>query len=139
MEGTPKEAAFRFVRYLITEASIKIGKESNIADELSIKFDLNITTPPHSSQPTLNMTVNVVDKNDEVSIYVKANGYFTMETEDKKALDKFMAFNAPAILFPYVRAYVSSMTSQAGMRPIMLPTLNLHSIGERLFSDLTAD
>lgn len=33
--------------------------------------------------------------------------------------------NALAILFPYVRSIISSITSQSGMPPIILPTINL--------------
>ncbi|HHG85287.1 MAG TPA: hypothetical protein ENJ82_11125 [Bacteroidetes bacterium] len=38
--------------------------------------------------------------------------------------DLFMNANAPAIMFPYVRAFISSFTSQVGtsIRPVIVPT-----------------
>ena len=36
--------------------------------------------------------------------------------------------NSIAILFPYVRAFVSTLTLQANVAPILLPTLNLSEL-----------
>lgn len=40
--------------------------------------------------------------------------------------------NSIAILFPYVRAFVSTVTLQANISPMMLPTMNLSSLQEEL-------
>lgn len=37
-----------------------------------------------------------------------------------------------AILFPYIRAFVSTVTLQANVMPILLPTVNLSSLESRL-------
>ena len=33
--------------------------------------------------------------------------------------------NAIAIMFPYLRSYISSLTTQPGMQPIVLPPINI--------------
>lgn len=40
--------------------------------------------------------------------------------------------NSIAILFPYVRAFVSTLTLQANVQPVMLPTFNLESLKDEL-------
>ncbi len=40
--------------------------------------------------------------------------------------------NSIAILFPYIRAFVSTVTLQANIPPIILPTMNLSSLEEPL-------
>lgn len=40
--------------------------------------------------------------------------------------------NAPAIIFPYVRAYVTSLTVLSGIEAINIPTMNLSSIADDL-------
>lgn len=40
--------------------------------------------------------------------------------------------NSIAILFPYVRAFISTVTLQANISPIVLPTMNLSSLQEEL-------
>lgn len=44
----------------------------------------------------------------------------------------FFYNNAIAILFPYIRAFVSTVTLQANIKPILLPTLNLSDLQDRL-------
>lgn len=43
--------------------------------------------------------------------------------------------NSIAILFPYIRAFVSTITLQANIPPILLPTLNLSDLKERLIKN----
>ena len=44
-------------------------------------------------------------------------------TEDFK-LSSFPKINAPAIAFPYLRAFVSNLTLQSGLEPVILPSIN---------------
>lgn len=36
----------------------------------------------------------------------------------------FPKINAPAIAFPYIRAYISNLTLQSGYKPVILPSIN---------------
>ena len=47
-------------------------------------------------------------------------------------LNKYFYMNAPAILFPYIRAYISTLSVLSGIEPITLPTLNLSGLGKEL-------
>ena len=40
--------------------------------------------------------------------------------------------NSIAILFPYVRAFISNLSLQANFPPMILPTMNLSDLGEEL-------
>lgn len=40
--------------------------------------------------------------------------------------------NSLAIIFPYIRAFVSTITLQSNMHPIVLPTVNLMGLSEKL-------
>ncbi len=42
--------------------------------------------------------------------------------------------NIIAILFPYIRAFVSTISLQANIRPIIIPTLNLSALREDLIA-----
>lgn len=44
-------------------------------------------------------------------------------TEEFKVSD-FPKINAPAIAFPYLRAFISNVTLQSGFNPVMLPSIN---------------
>lgn len=45
--------------------------------------------------------------------------------------------NSIAILFPYIRAMVSTLTLQANVKPIVLPTMNLSALKEQLRKQTT--
>ena len=69
--------------------------------------------------------------------------YLVMEFKfeaDCKISDEFMRgpfpkINAPAIAYPYVRAYISNLTMQSGYRAIMLPSINFVEYAKEHFSD----
>lgn len=66
-------------------------------------------------------------------VRIKCTGIFQlMEVEKLKDIPEFFYRNSIAILFPYLRAYVSIVTVQANIRPIILPTLNLSSLEKPL-------
>ena len=47
-------------------------------------------------------------------------------------IPEYFYTNSIAILFPYIRAFVSTLTLQANIPPIILPTMNLISLQEKL-------
>jgi len=66
-----------------------------------------------------------------IEITAVADYYFG----DKEGLDNLNSFffmNAPALLFPYLRAFISTLTNLSGFEPINLPTLNMSGLGEEL-------
>lgn len=46
------------------------------------------------------------------------------ELQQKDIESELAQINAPAIAFPYVRGFVSLLTLNAGVRPVILPTIN---------------
>ena len=47
--------------------------------------------------------------------------------------------NSLAIIFPYIRAFVSTLTLQANVRPIVLPTVNLMGLTDMLRKETTVE
>ena len=68
--------------------------------------------------------LNIEDKNFDLNI----DAVFSFTTDEKITEDfkqsHFPRINAPAIAYPYLRAYVSNLTLQSGTNPVMLPTIN---------------
>ena len=121
-----KEAQFRFLNYRITEAFIKLNSEIETSDELEVNFEQTIGVHETENRMRLLLNTSIKDKNDALSITVKAEGYFEFDKElDEDMKDGFFNANAPAILFPYIRAYISTLSTLSGVKPIVLPTLNL--------------
>lgn len=117
-------AKFRFNRYHILKSSIEITDISNIGKE----FEVEITRSGgvNNEDNKYKLLLEVAVKGDSLNIHIAAEAFFDFDKdldEDKKAV--FFNVNAPAILFPYLRAYVSALTALSGVSPITLPTINL--------------
>jgi len=59
---------------------------------------------------------------------------FNFETDEVISeafkLSAFPKINAPAIGFPYLRAFISNVTLQSGFEPVILPSINFVKLSE---------
>ena len=121
-----KVAKFRFLGYKVLESSIKVSEDPIVDAHLSVNFHQQISYNEDEQKMRLELTSKINDDKSLVDIEVKTIGFFEYDnTITPQERDGFFRVNAPAILFPYVRAYVSSLTALSGINPITLPTLNL--------------
>ncbi len=57
------------------------------------------------------------------------------EIDDSFMNSNFPKINAPAIAFPYFRAFISTITQQAGFNTVVLPSVNFVKFAEEMLSD----
>ncbi len=57
------------------------------------------------------------------------------EIDDNFMNSNFPKINAPAIAFPYFRAFISTITQQAGFNTVVLPSVNFIKYAEDMSSD----
>ncbi|MBR5404160.1 MAG: protein-export chaperone SecB [Bacteroidales bacterium] len=82
--------------------------------------------------------VDSASKKEMISIRCKAL-YSFKEVNSLDDIPSFFYNNAIAILFPYVRAFVSTVTLQANIQPLVLPTLNLSDLQDILKANTKAE
>ena len=70
------------------------------------------------------MEVLIENEDKSLRIQVGIIGIFESDVDLTKE-KSFVEISAPAIIFPYIRAYVSNLTSMSGIQPILLPTYNM--------------
>ena len=61
------------------------------------------------------------DANEKLSVYVQGMAKFETAQTNRELIEK----NTVAIMFPYLRSYVSLLTTQPGMSPIVLSAMNI--------------
>ena len=72
------------------------------------------------------------DKEAFVRLETKFVGQFSViESEQNMEIEHFLKHNAPALIFPYIREHISSVTSRAGISPVILPPMNIVAILNR--------
>ncbi|MDB5032656.1 protein-export chaperone SecB [Mucilaginibacter sp.] len=60
----------------------------------------------------------------EISAKIKMIGIFICDTDPIIPIDQFAVANGPAIMFPFLREHLASITLKAGISPILLPSVN---------------
>ena len=119
-------ANFRFKGYKIIDSTIRISEEMEISSKLEINFEQTIGSIIEEGMYKHTPTTKITNDNSSMNIEVKAVGFFEFDKSlSNELLQDFFQKNAPAILFPYVRAYISTLTGLSGVAPLILPTLNL--------------
>lgn len=65
-------------------------------------------------------------KDKAFDLFIKVNFMFNIDEDIDEAFktSDFPKINAPAIAFPYLRAYISNLTLQSGFEPVILPSIN---------------
>lgn len=118
---------FHIVRTLIERTEKESSKKINLGfapKGLLYKNDSNFQ---------LHLDVKIEDENKSFQIEIDAIANYVFENKESlDNLSKFFYVNAPALLFPYIRAYISTLTNLSGFEPINLPTLNMTRLGEDL-------
>jgi preprotein translocase subunit SecB len=132
------EAKFIFDSYLITKSSISISAK-NVSRILDIQVDLDANIKDANNLiGEIIMSIAITDANKVLDLSVTIEGVFLGEEITKENMNQFVAFNGPAILFPYLRAYLTSLTAQSGINPIVLPTVNFEKKGKALLTKLSS-
>lgn len=67
--------------------------------------------------------LNIIISDEEEIVFVDITGRAIFSTEQKKS--DMLEKNTLAIMFPYLRSYISIITTQPGMNPIVLPVMNI--------------
>ena len=133
MENT-KRASFSIEKYYFNEVHIDMNQRTS--DDLFVDFNPSGEFIENEKKYILSFIFSAYstkEKNTNPFVQVKCIGVFNFQ--DVNSIDdvpEFFYRNSIAILFPYMRAYVSMVTNQANFFQIMLPTLNLTSLEKPL-------
>ncbi len=125
MDKGKKIAQFRFLNYVISETMVQINADEKPGQKLDIQFQQKAGVNEESHKMRFEFVVNVMDSKKIVNIKVATVAFFEYDSSlTEKQKESFFMHNAPAILFPFVRAYISTLTAQSGIDTIVLPTIN---------------
>ena len=127
-----ESSKFQFKGFIIKRSLIEQTGEK-VSSDISIAFEPKGIVKKEERRYQLQLGAKIDDKAKCLHIEIDSVANFIFD--DKISDDTFnrMFFvNAPALLFPYLRAYISTLTALSGLTSINLPTLNLTGLGEEL-------
>ena len=121
-------AKFQFIGYSISKALIEV-KKNEIGDTYSVSFEPKGKIDNTNSMFYLSLKILINDSKKLLYIEVCTTAKFKFNKKiPLKELDNYFFINAPAIVFPYIRAYIGTLTNLSGYNAINLPTLNLTAL-----------
>jgi len=129
---------FRFDGHKIVKSFFEM-KDGQEGKELSIRFMPKGLIYKENSTFELELSIKVEDENNIFLAEITSIGMFSFNSKEisPETLDKMFYINAPAILFPYIRAYLSTLTTLSGLKPVILPSMNLSNLASDLQANTT--
>lgn len=127
------KGAFSFIAHKIKEFHL-VEPPIN-ESELSINFDASGIYHSNSSEYTLQFIFKAVLTNTPEVSFISATVEATFKFDNVKVGDEIPEYfyvNAIAIVFPYLRAFITTLTSVANLKPLVLPTYNLSNLSTLL-------
>ena len=85
-------------------------------DKNILRYDLKVNISENKPNPifTLECTITGI--------------FSTVKEEENMSLEEYCNINAPATLFPFLRETIANVTQRSGLKPFILPPLNIQAI-----------
>lgn len=116
-------AKFRFKNYIITYTNMSINPYKDVSKNIKLNIQRLGENELGNNIYCIKLSVHIHNENDSLNLLTEFLGNFEYNpeiTDEEKSI--YFKHNAPAILMPYIMAYVSSITSLSGIPTIVLPT-----------------
>lgn len=129
--NTTNRSVLRFHNYIVKEVLYHMNEEfngdSNI--ELDFSFDNDIKVEDNGRRMEVELTAHIFKEayknNYPFEMKVSLKGFFEIDSLQTDV--RVFESNALAILFPYIRALVSTYTANANLAPVILPAMNINA------------
>lgn len=128
------ESQLNFVNFVVP--NFHFEKTRVEAEENVFNLEPQALISRSKNQFHINIEIEIVNKDNDFILKMLSIGMFDFNTDDEKALFGFISINGPAIIFPYIRSFISNFTSLSGFDTITLPTLNLSGFKDDLIENM---
>ncbi len=122
-------SSLKFTNYVVDEVNFMTNPKAPKKNIWNLGFDINNVTDVNEerNKMKIDLMVSIFEGQEDAPFYmkVKITGYFELVGEDD--INKFEA-NAIAIMYPYLRAIVSTYTASANVSPVILPAINVNAM-----------
>lgn len=102
-------------------------------DNQELENEISVSVSRTESDSVYGVTLRYTGhKADEYDVGVQLTGYFEFDGEcEEKLRNELLQKNAAAILFPYLRAQLTLLTTQPETEPIIMPVFNINAMLEQ--------
>ncbi len=130
--NTEIQAKIRLDSVRIVSVSFKSKTiDQEITNDVSLSMKVSVEKSKDNKNSFLVLfNIKVANENSDFSLSLEAIAIFftTDEIDDNFTSSHFAKVNAPAIAFPFIRAYIANFTLNSGFNPIILPSFNFQAM-----------
>ncbi len=134
-----ENAKYRIVNIILLDSQFK---RSQVIDYKSPSLKNNISIETNKGIDKNKLTVNLtlkfdvtIEENQVIMAQVTMAGIFECTENPELSIDTFGKVNAPAIIFPFIREHIASLSLKAGIVPIILPPVNFVQLAEEKITE----
>lgn len=122
----------KFENYLVKEVNFNINNRFENSEKLDLDIDFNQELEIDYEQKKAvivlecNLFKDAISCNYPFELNISIMGFFEFSSEigENEIID-MLEVNGTAILFPYLRSIITTITGSLGIQPIILPTMNI--------------
>ena len=121
-----KQGAIKFLDYRVSKVEFYLNKTEKQSNELNVEVSSDKEVDKELKNMLVELNVEIGDK-DESPFFMSIclEGLFELSQDYLDYDINLFYSNALSILYPYVRANVSTYTAGANIKPVILPTINI--------------
>ena len=121
-----KQGAIKFLDYRVSKVEFYLNKTEKQSNELNVEVSSDKEVDKELKNMLVELNVEIGDK-DESPFFMSIclEGLFELSQDYLDYDINLFYSNALSILYPYVRAIVSTYTAGANIKPVILPTINI--------------
>lgn len=134
-----QRATFSIINYQFDKVFVDLSQHKGNNLKLGFQTSGRFINNDKSFELSFVVKASTEDES-EPFVEIRCKGFFQFENVELfEEIPDFFYRNSIAILFPYLRAYLSIITTQANVPGIILPTLNLSNLESDLKKNTTQD
>jgi preprotein translocase subunit SecB len=97
--------------------------------QVNISYNISNSLNPEKTRLATIVGAEIKSIDESFSLACKMVGLFSVISgHENMDIEQFGQTNAPALIFPYLREMISSITTKAGFAALILPPINLSVI-----------
>jgi preprotein translocase subunit SecB len=121
----------KFLGTKVSRLSLLVGEsnETELEDEFRLSFN-NAYSEEDETSFIVRFFITVCSKEEEFKLDLEYIAFFSSDepiTEEFKN-SHFPTMNAPAIAYPFIRSLINTITVNANLNPVILPTVNFQEL-----------
>ncbi|MET7253563.1 protein-export chaperone SecB [Dyadobacter fermentans] len=137
-------ASFSIKKVYLVESDFKYNPEVSTSE--SARFDLEVTMSrmdTDNGDTLISLGVKVVAFSGDanlLTVTARMDGIFDFNLDGAGPAEDYLAnVNAPAIIYPFIREHIASLTAKAGVDALLIPPFNFVDHYQRLREKATSE